>query len=60
MGARNRLVTIKSEKNEKPTLVTLVSADIAIVYLPQDRYAVSVENHSKNVALDSDMIISFP
>jgi hypothetical protein len=60
MGARNRLITIKSERNEKPELGTVVTADIAIVYLPQDRYAVSVENHSKNVALDSDVIISFP
>ena len=59
MGARNRTIKIESEKGEG-ILFAIVPADIAIVYLPQDRYAVSVENRSKNVALDSDMIISFP
>ena len=58
MGARDRAIKIQSG----PDVLMLFSvpADIAIVYLPQGPYVVTVENDSKTVALDSDMTISFP
>lgn len=59
MGAKDRAIKIKSEQGE-PKLFSHVPADIAIVYLPQGSYVVTVENDSKTVALDSDMTISFP